>query len=95
MPGRPFCGQVARGEAVKIMTGAVMPTNTDTVMMQEYVEITNTILRTRKVARQGQNVRQAGEDILQRLSGNKSGETDYRCRPGPARLAGIRQGWHF
>ena len=33
--GKPFDGMVNEGEAAKIMTGAVMPTGTDTVVMQE------------------------------------------------------------
>jgi len=33
--GRPFPGAVGRGECVRIMTGAVMPTGTDTVVVKE------------------------------------------------------------
>jgi molybdopterin molybdotransferase len=61
--GKPFTGEVNPGEAVKIMTGAVMPANTDTVVMQEYVELESDVMRIRKAAKTGQNVRQAGEDI--------------------------------
>jgi molybdopterin molybdotransferase len=61
--GKPFSGRTNKGEAVKIMTGAVMPTHTNTVMMQEYAEVENDFMRTSKAAKHGQNVRQAGEDI--------------------------------
>jgi molybdopterin molybdotransferase len=61
--GKPFTGEVNPGEAVKIMTGAVMPVNTDTVVMQEYVVIEDDVMRISKAAKTGQNVRQAGEDI--------------------------------
>lgn len=61
--GKPFMGKVNPGETVKIMTGAVMPDNTDTVVMQEYVELENEIMHITKSVKAGQNVRQAGEDI--------------------------------
>jgi len=35
--GREFTGEVKRGECVRVMTGAVMPKNTDTVIIQEAV----------------------------------------------------------
>ncbi len=61
--GKPFEGNAGTGETVKIMTGAVMPGNTDTVVMQEYVTLEDDVMRTTKSAKTGQNVRQAGEDI--------------------------------
>ncbi len=61
--GKPFEGNAGAGETVKIMTGAVMPGNTDTVVMQEYVELKDDVMHTTKSAKTGQNVRQAGEDI--------------------------------
>ncbi len=39
LAGAPFCGEVKRGECVRIMTGAVMPAGTDTVIMQERVTV--------------------------------------------------------
>ncbi len=65
--GRPFEGEAAPGSAVRIMTGAVMPPSTDTVIMKEQVEeLTDEqgeaiVIGQGHVA--GQNVRQAGEDI--------------------------------
>ncbi len=61
--GKPFEGSVNPGEAVKIMTGAVMPTGTDTVAMQEYIDRTDDVITLTKAAKTNQNVRQAGEDI--------------------------------
>ncbi len=61
--GRPFAGQVKRGECVRIMTGAKMPPGTDTVVMQERVEREDDAIRIGADNRPGQNVRQAGEDI--------------------------------
>lgn len=62
--GRPFEEPCNAGQCVRIMTGAAMPTGTDTVVMQEHSEkITNTAIRLATGHKKGQNVRQAGEDI--------------------------------
>ena len=54
----------AAGECVRIMTGAPMPPGTDTVVMQEQVEVlADEQVRIDARHRGGQNVRQAGEDI--------------------------------
>jgi molybdopterin molybdotransferase len=37
-PGRPFAGTVASGQAVRIMTGAPLPTGADAVVMAEYAQ---------------------------------------------------------
>lgn len=61
--GHPLEHPVGRGEAARIMTGAMMPEGTDTVLMQEHVERQDDsiLLDDRHTA--GQNVRQAGEDL--------------------------------
>ena len=65
--GRPFAGDVPAGCAVRIMTGAVMPAGTDTVVMMEQVEehaadgVGAVVIGAGQ--RHGQNVREAGEDI--------------------------------
>jgi len=52
------------GQCVRIMTGAPMPRGTDTVVMQEQVEVlADGRVRIDHRHRAGQNVRQAGEDI--------------------------------
>ena len=61
--GRPYSGEVKNGECVRIMTGAAMPTNTDTVIMQEHVEVNNHDITIDYKNKSGQNVRLAGEDI--------------------------------
>jgi molybdopterin molybdotransferase len=63
MAGAPFDGAVGPGEAVRIMTGGVMPEGSDTVLMQERVERHGDRIRVSDDARPGQNVRQAGEDL--------------------------------
>ncbi|MCU7906869.1 MAG: molybdopterin molybdenumtransferase MoeA [Candidatus Thiodiazotropha sp. (ex Epidulcina cf. delphinae)] len=64
--GMPFSQSCRPGECVRIMTGAPMPTGTDTVVMQEQVSlIDDRQVRIGKEHRSGQHVRQAGEDIAQ------------------------------
>lgn len=62
--GRPYQAAVARGQCVRIMTGAPLPPGTDTVAMQERVERRgDRTIRLDGRLRAGDNVRQAGEDI--------------------------------
>lgn len=61
--GQPFIGNVAKGECVRIMTGAIMPPECDTVIMQEQVEAANNDITVHGEQLAGQNVRMAGEDI--------------------------------
>lgn len=64
MAGARFEGQCQVGQCVRIMTGAVMPEGTDTVVMQEQSErIDEVMVRIGSGHKLGQNVRQAGEDI--------------------------------
>jgi molybdopterin molybdotransferase len=61
--GKPFQGSVGRGEAVRIMTGGVMPSGCDTVIMQERVRVADGRLQVPGGQQQGANVRYAGGDI--------------------------------
>jgi molybdopterin molybdotransferase len=61
--GRPFAGDVKAGECVKIMTGAVIPKGADTVVMQERTAIKSDSITLLEDAKQGANVRFAGEDL--------------------------------
>ncbi len=63
MAGAPFSGTVQPGMAVRIMTGAVMPAGSDTVVMQEHAQRLDDKVRISTGHRAGQNVRQAGEDL--------------------------------
>ncbi len=61
--GRPFEGSLGVREAVRIMTGGVVPAGADTVVMQERVQATAGEVRIPAGQRKGQNVRTAGCDI--------------------------------
>jgi molybdopterin molybdotransferase len=62
--GGPFSGECHAGQCVRIMTGAPIPTGTDTVIMQEHVQSLNDDkVRIGNAHQIGQNVRLAGEDI--------------------------------
>ncbi len=61
--GKPFAQKVTPGSCVRIMTGAIMPEGTDTVIIQEDVQVTGSGIRIDGSTRKGDNVRQAGEDI--------------------------------
>lgn len=63
MAGAPYCGRVEPGECVRIMTGAVMPDGTDTVVMQERVQEDANGIVVSGEEKAGANVRYAGEDI--------------------------------
>ncbi len=61
--GKPYQGGLPQGQCVRIMTGAVMPAGTDTVVMQEVVRREGDFALIPAGQRAGQNSRQAGEDI--------------------------------
>ncbi|KXW56675.1 MAG: molybdopterin molybdotransferase MoeA [Betaproteobacteria bacterium] len=73
--GHPFTQAVASGEAVRIMTGAVIPEGVDTVIMQEHVVREGDSIRfDNKQISVGQNIRLAGEDIKQGAVAVKTGQ---------------------
>ena len=61
--GKPYKGVVAENQAVRIMTGAVVPESTNVVIMQEQVERDGDKITIDDRHKDGQNVRAAGEDI--------------------------------
>ena len=63
LAGRKFEGKVGPGECVRIMTGAVMPVGTDTVVIQEVVKKEGGRIVVPPGQKQAQNVRYAGEDL--------------------------------
>ncbi len=66
--GKPYTGAMRAGECVRIMTGAVMPPEADTCVMQEVVERQENAVKIpsaqlAKIKQRGQNTRDRGEDI--------------------------------
>ncbi len=61
--GREFEGGVLSGQCVRVMTGAVMPAGTDTVVIQESVKLEGDRVFIPPGQQPGQNRRRAGEDL--------------------------------
>ena len=66
--GTPADVALNRGETIRIMTGGMMPQGSDTVVIQEHVQVNGDRIRIDGATSAGRNVRLAGEDI-------KTGET--------------------
>jgi molybdopterin molybdotransferase len=61
--GHPLDRPAARGEAIRIFTGAPMPEGTDTVMMQEDCVVAEGRVHIKPGIKKGANRRHAGEDV--------------------------------
>jgi molybdopterin molybdotransferase len=61
--GEPYHGIVPAGHAIRILTGAVIPAGTDTVVLEEDCEVVDGQLKLNGTLKQGANARKAGEDI--------------------------------
>jgi molybdopterin molybdotransferase len=83
LAGNAFSGMVGAGQAVRIMTGAVLPHGADSVVVQECVRVEgggdSVIIPPGQEA--GQNVRQAGEDLARGKPALAAGK-----RLGPAEI---------
>jgi molybdopterin molybdotransferase len=60
--GAGFDGQVGRGEAVRIFTGAPVPQGADTIVIQENAEESHGVV-TAKEAEPGRHIRRRGQDF--------------------------------
>jgi molybdopterin molybdotransferase len=63
--GHPFGGEVKSGETARIFTGGMMPTGTDTVVIQEVATRDGDIVNFQKSIAKGRNVRDQGIDFRQ------------------------------
>ena len=63
LAGDPYIGKCSAGQCVRIMTGAKLPDDCDSVEMQENCMLENDQVRLQKAVKKGNNVRYAGEDI--------------------------------
>ncbi|MFL9829357.1 gephyrin-like molybdotransferase Glp [Flavobacterium sp. ST-87] len=55
--------KIQKNQAVRIFTGAFVPDDTDTVVMQEHTRVTDNLLQIEKMPLPGANVRAKGEQI--------------------------------
>lgn len=63
--GRPFAGRLQPGQCVRIFTGAVVPEQADSVIMQEHVQADGQTVHFPANTQARQNVRKIGEDVKQ------------------------------
>ncbi len=61
--GAPFTGTVAPGEAVRILTGAILPEGVDTVVLEEDTTLDQAAVIFDGPVKPGANTRKAGEDV--------------------------------
>ncbi len=62
--GKPFTGNCGHNECVRIMTGAMVPEQTDTVVIQEDIQLLDSAsIEIGSGHKKNQNLRYAGEDI--------------------------------
>lgn len=61
--GKPFEGVLKTGECVRIFTGAVLPENADSVVMQEHVTVHGLQITFPNDVKLKKNVREIGEDV--------------------------------
>ena len=79
--GHPYAGAVTPGQAVRIMTGGVLPAGCDTVVMQEDCERSGDAVILHGTHKSGQHVRRQGEDLS---AGSVALAAGKRC--GPAEI---------
>ena len=79
--GKPYQGTLAAGQAVRIMTGAVIPAGADSVVQQERARASADQVSVMPLPKKGTNTRSAGEDL-------RAGETALK-RGQPIRPAEI------
>lgn len=81
LAGNAFSGQVGERQAVRIMTGAVLPQGADSVVAQEHVRADGDALLVPPGQTAGQHVRRAGEDLARGKPALTAGK-----RLGPAEI---------
>lgn len=62
--GAPFDGDVPLGQAIRILTGALLPKGVDTVVLEEDTTTNATHVAFADTLKPGANTRKAGEDVM-------------------------------
>ena len=79
--GSAFSGSIGAGQAVRVMTGAVLPRRADLVVPQEITQAAGDQVEIPAGQKPGQNIRRAGEDLAAGQPAIRGGK-----RIGPAEL---------
>ena len=74
LAGKPYEGTLGSGQAVRIMTGAVIPAGADTVIQQERARASGEQVAVMPVPKKGTNTRSAGEDLRAGAAALKRGQ---------------------
>lgn len=86
--GAPFSGTVPAGQALRILTGAILPEGVDTVALQEDAHHGDGTVRLDRMPKPGANTRPAGEDLNEGATALPAGRRLTRpiwpWRPQPA-----------
>ncbi|KAJ57175.1 hypothetical protein ACMU_01395 [Actibacterium mucosum KCTC 23349] len=61
--GQPYAGKVPHGAAIRILTGAVLPSGVDTVVLEEDTAVDRAAVVFDGPVKPGANTRNAGEDV--------------------------------
>lgn len=61
--GRPYSEPIPPAGCIKIMTGAIVPADADTVVMQEHTHLENNLMQITRTPVIGANIRRIGEDV--------------------------------
>ena len=91
LAGKAWQGSAAKGECVKIMTGAIMPPGLDTVVPQEFVTAQGAFISIPpKLLQAGDNRRLRGEDLAEGTPALLKGELLTPARLGLAASLGLK-----
>jgi molybdopterin molybdotransferase len=86
--GRPFEGTVSAGQAVSIMTGAVVPEGADAVVPVERASDDGAVVSVREAPRPAAHIRRVGEDVGEGETVLKSGTVLTAARLAAAASVG-------
>ena len=62
--GHPYRKKIQKNEAIKVMTGGMVPNSCNAVIMKELVKVDNDTITVKSIIVENQNIRFPGEDIL-------------------------------
>ncbi|MFM8342435.1 MAG: gephyrin-like molybdotransferase Glp [Methylomonas sp.] len=73
--GKPFVGKLAKGQCIRILTGATVPEGVDSILAQEQVSVINEQVVFPSNTSPHKNIRSAGSDVQQNQLILESGKT--------------------